>query len=329
MKMGFRLGVFLDADSLGRDVSFGRLEPLAENWHFHPSTQPGQTAQRIREADLVITNKVVLDADLLAGCDQLRLVCIAATGTNNIDLAAARIQAVAVTNVTAYATPSVVQHVFALLLNLVNRINEHRQAVLDGNWTAASNFCLLDYPFGELSGKTLGIIGYGELGRAVARVAAAFGMQVLVAQRPGSSLAAEEPALQAAVRLPMDDLLAQSDVVSLHVPLAENTCGLIGAAQLQRMKTSAILINTARGGVVDEAALLQALETSQIAGAALDVLEQEPPPLDNPLLSYQRPNLLITPHVAWASRECRQRMLVEIAANIEAFSRGESRNRVD
>ena len=207
-----------------------------------------------------------------------------------------------------------------MLLVLTTRFNEYTSAVKQGDWGRSKFFCLLDYPIRELAGKTIGIVGYGHLGKAVANIAGAFGMTVLLAKRNIEDERAGRVALQ--------DLLPQVDVLSLHCPLTEETRGMIGADELALMKKDAVLINTARGGLVDEDALLDALETQQIGGAGLDVLEKEPPPAGYPLLKADLPNLVITPHTAWASRESRQRLLDEIALNIESFKAGQTRNRV-
>lgn len=314
--------VFLDLASVDRgDLDLSPLHHAAAPWTTFPQTPPGLTAARIGEAVVAVTNKVVIDSAVLAACPSLRLICIAATGTNNVDLAAARGRGIAVCNVTGYATASVVQHAFALILALTTRLAEHAAAARDGRWAASDLFCVLDFPFRELAGKTLGIVGYGELGRGVARVAEAFGMTVLIAQRPGG------PPQEG--RLPLDELLARSDVVTLHLPLADNTRGLIGARELALMKPDALLIDTARGGIVDEAALVEALRCGRLGGAGVDVLAVEPPRGGNPLLDDPPPNLIVTPHVAWASREARQRLIEEVALNIRAFSEGHERNRVE
>ena len=313
--------VFLDLASVDRgDLDLAAMQRVAAPWAAYPQTPPELTAARIGDATVAVTNKVVIDRTVMTACPGLRLICVAATGTNNVDLVAARELAVAVCNVTGYATPSVVQHVFALMLALTTRLTEHAAAARDGRWAASDMFCLLDFPFRELAGKTLGIVGYGELGRGVARVARAFGMSVLVGQRPGG------PPQEG--RLPLDELLARSDVVTLHVPLAENTRGLIGGRELALMKHDALLIDTARGGIVDETALVAALRAGRLGGAGVDVLAVEPPRGGSPLLDDPPPNLLVTPHVAWASREARQRLIDEVARNIEAFGAGEDRNRV-
>jgi glycerate dehydrogenase len=249
---------------------------------------------------------------------RLRLVCVAATGTNNIDLRAAAERGITVCNVRGYATASVVEHVFMAILALCHRLHEHYDAVQRGDWNRSPAFSLLDYPFLELTGKTLGIVGYGELGRGVAKVANAFGMNTLLAQRPGGPAQPE--------RYPLERLLADSDVISLHCPLTDATRNLIGAAELRKMRRSALLINTARGGIVDEQALAMALRNGDIAGAAVDVLSEEPPRSDNPLLKPGIPNLIVTPHTAWAGIRSRETLVSELAANIRAFLDGTPRN---
>jgi glycerate dehydrogenase len=313
--------VFLDLATVDcGDVDLTPLESAITGWQYHAATSPQETLQRIRGAELVVSNKVILDRAILQQTPELKLICIAATGTNNVDLEAARELGIAVTNVAGYSTPSVVQQVFGLILGLTNRLPEYRSLVSAGAWPQSSMFCLLDHPFRELNGKLLGIVGYGALGRSVARVAEAFGMEVILAQRPGGP--------EREGRMPLDELLRRSDVVSLHCPLTEQTRDLIGAQELALMKPDALLINTARGGIVDEAALAKALQEERIGGAGVDVLAEEPPATDNPLLGLDLPNLIVTPHIAWASRESRQRLLDEIAANIRAFHSGERRNRV-
>lgn len=313
---------FLDRRSLDQDdLDFSLLDHVAPGWQSYAATSPEQVLERVRSAQIVISNKVVLDRAVLEQALKLKLICVAATGTNNIDLDAAQARGIAVCNVTAYATPSVVEHVFALLLCLIRRLPRYAQLAIDGHWRDSEQFCVLDAPITELSGKTLGIVGYGELGQGVARVAQAFGMHVLIAQRPGTKTGSRE-------RLPLMDLLGQCDVLSLHCPLTRDTRNLIGEAELQAMKPGAILINTARGGIVDEPALARALREGWIAAAAVDVLQEEPPRHGNVLLEPDIPNLMVTPHVAWASRESRQRLLNEVANNIRAFLDGTPRNRV-
>ena len=315
------IGVFLDLATVDRgDLDLSGLTEALPQWHFHDATTPAQTEGRTREATVVVSNKVLINQQTIAQADRLKLICVAATGTNNVDLDAAREQDVAVANVAGYATPSVVQHVFSLILALTTRLGEHQQAINDGAWQRSDQFCLLDFPFRELAGKTLGIIGYGELGRAVARLAEAFGMEILLAQRPGG-----EPAPG---RTPLHELLPQADILSLHCPLTEGTQNLIGEQELALMKPDALLINTARGGIVDEEALASSLREGRLGGAGVDVLTREPPAEGNPLLSGDIPNLIVTPHIAWASRESRQRLIDELASNIHAFLRGSRRNRI-
>jgi len=306
-------GVFLDLHSLDRnDLDLSALRATLPEWRFYPASAPEEVAERIATAEVVISNKVMLDETLLAGAPHLKLIAIAATGTNNVDLAAAERLGIRVCNIRRYATPSVVQHVFALLLALVRNLTAYRQAAQDGRWQRSDQFCLLDFPIRELGGLTLGIVGYGELGQAVAEVAEkAFGMRLLIAQRPGG------PAQPG--RLPLQELLPQVDVLSLHCPLSEQTRNLIGERELGLMKPDALLINTARGGIVDETALAAALRAGRLGGAGIDVLATEPPGSDSPLLAGDIPNLIVTPHVAWASREARQRLTDQLAENIRAF----------
>ncbi|MEW8680616.1 MAG: 2-hydroxyacid dehydrogenase [Candidatus Thiodiazotropha endolucinida] len=317
----FNKGVFLDVGSVDPgDIVWSPLKALARHWGWHRATASRQTMERITDAELVISNKVVLDRFHLAACRNLKLICIAATGSNNVDLEAAAEHGIAVTNVTGYATPSVVQHVFSLILSLTTQQQHYQKSVARGDWQRSSHFCLLDYPIRELSGKCMGILGYGELGRGVGRLAKAFGMSVVVAQRPGSGPNPD--------RIPLDKLLPQVDVLTLHVPLAPNTRNLIGARELALMQPHALLINTARGGIVDESALAEALVNGKLGGAGIDVLVTEPPIDGNQLLNPEIPNLIVTPHIAWASHESRQRLVDDVAANIQAFLAGEIRNRV-
>lgn len=303
--------VFLDWGSLDRnDLQRDACHTLPIEWTFHVQTGTAQLAARLADAEIVISNKVVLDAAALAGASRLKLICVAATGTNNIDLTAARRLAIDVTNVRGYATPSVVQHVFLLILSLLRSSVAYQQAVAGGRWRRSEHFCLLDFPIEELGGKTLGIVGYGELGQAVAQTARHFGMQVLLAQRPGGAAQVG--------RLPLHELLPRVDILSLHCPLNEVTRNLIGPVELALLKSSAILINAARGGIVDEAALLTALLEQRLGGAGIDVLHSEPPRAGNPLLEAKLPNLIVTPHIAWATRQARQRLLDGVLANIRA-----------
>jgi glycerate dehydrogenase len=314
-------GVFLDIDTIDRgDLELESLFATLPEWTPYPGTAAAEVNRRIRDATVVVSNKVLLDRDILLAAKHLKLVCIAATGTNNIDLETAGTRNISVCNVTGYATPSVVEHVFAQILILNRQLYAYRDAVARGRWQQADGFCLLDFPIRELNGLVLGIIGYGELGRAVARMGEAFGMQVLIAEHAGAT--------PRQGRVPLETLLAQSHVVSLHCPLTDATRNLIGAAELGQMRRDAVLINTARGGIVDEGALLHALQTGRIAGAAVDVLSEEPPRHGNPLLEAALPNLVVTPHIAWASVNARQRLIDEITCNIQAWLAGSARNLV-
>jgi glycerate dehydrogenase len=317
-------GVFLDTATMNpEELDTGALEQSGLEWCFHDVTAPEQLGDRITGASVVVTNKVVLDRRVIESADDLRLICVSATGTNNVDLEAAREKGIPVCNVTGYATDSVAQHTLALILGLATRWHRYNADVRAGAWSDSPVFCMMHHPVMELAGKTLGIIGYGTLGRAVSRLGQALGMKVLVCAslRPGAT---ETPG-----RTPLSTLLAESDVVSLHCPQTPETERLINAETLAQMKSGALLVNTARGGLVDPAALLSALESGQLAGVALDVLEREPPPADHPLLRAKPENLIITPHNAWVSRECRQRLLDGVAANIRAWEAGRLTNCVN
>lgn len=307
--------VFLDWRSLDQDdLDPTPLKVVVDELVFYPSSDPDEARRRSDGSVVLISNKVRVGPDVLDAASALRLVCVAATGTNNVDLEATRARGVVVSNVRAYGTASVVQHVFSLMIALNNRLLDYHEAVVHGQWQRSSQFCLLDYPIREIAGKTLGIVGFGELGQGVARIAEAFGMRVLVARRGPDDA---RPG-----RLSLHELLAEVDVLSLHCPLTEQNRNLIGSRELALMKPTAMLINTARGGLVDEAALAASLREGRLAGAAVDVLSQEPPTDDNPLLQPGLPNVIVTPHIAWASREARQRIVDQLAENIAAFRRG-------
>ncbi len=314
-------GVLLDRDSIDRgDIEFETLHSTLAEWELHDATAPEEVAERIAGAQVVISNKVPLTAAAMDAAPQLKLIVVAATGTNNVDLEAARQRGITVSNVRAYATPAVVQHVFSLLLSLVTHMPQYAEAVRVGQWQRSKQFCLLDFSLHEIAGRTMGIVGYGELGQAVAHVAECFGMKVLVAQRPGG---APRPG-----RVPLDELLPQVGVLSLHCPLTPETKGLIDARALDLMENQAILINTARGSIVDEQALADALRAGKLGGAGIDVLAEEPPVHGSPLLDPDIPNLIVTPHVAWASQESRQRLVNEVAHNVRGFLVGKPRNEV-
>jgi glycerate dehydrogenase len=287
---------------------------------YYDSTPPEKLYNRIRGAEIIITNKCKLSADSLKHAPLLRYVCAAATGFNHIDIDAADHKGIAVSNIRDYATPSVVQHVYALILSLSTRLMDYHSAIKDGAWQRSENFCLLDYPIEEVSGKTLGIIGYGTLGQAVAKVAPALGMEVLICQHLHSG--AESG------RLELEELLSTADIISLHLPLNEKTTRLIGEREISLMKPGSLLINTSRGGIVDEKALADALKLKHIGGAGIDVLAAEPPVDGSPLLEVNIPNLIITPHTAWASRQSRQRLVDQVADNIRSFLAGDIAYRV-
>ncbi|HET7314463.1 D-2-hydroxyacid dehydrogenase [Salinisphaera sp.] len=313
---------FLDAGSVGDRLDWSRLEAAVEDWRWYHATSDDQVRKRIAEVDVIVTNKVVIDRRALEAAPDLKLICLTATGYNNIDIEAAAERGIPVINVTGYATPAVSQHVLALMLAFATRWHDYDAAVAGGAWQRSEFFCMLDYPIEELAGATLGIVGYGELGAAVAGLARAFGMDVLIAERPGAESVR-------ARRVAFEDVLAQSDYLSLHCPLTERTRNLIDHSALARMKNTAIVINTARGGVIDSAALIDALENGAIAGAAVDVLDREPPRDGHPLIDRKPANLIITPHTAWASRAARQRSIDAVAANIAAFRAGDDSARIN
>ena len=308
--------VFLDSETLGDDVDFDGMRAAVDSLVCHPRTAPSDLAERLVGFDVVISNKVVIGREHLQALDSVPgLICVAATGTNNIDLQACADQKVTVSNARAYGTDSVAQHALGLMLALSSRLPDYQTAVRRGDWQQAAQFCLLDYPVRELAGLTLGIVGYGTLGQRVARLGEAFGMRVMIAERPGRQDTREG-------RVALDELLPQADVLSLHCPLTEQTRKLLGAQQIARMKPDALLINTARGGLVDETALADALRGGRLGGAGFDVLTEEPPRQGNVLLDPDIPNLIVTPHTAWASREARQRICDQVAENIRAWRDG-------
>lgn len=310
--------VFLDRASLD-----ARLRPpgFAHEWVDYPNSAAHEIVERLREATIAITNKVPLRCEALERLPALRFIAVAATGTNNVDLDCCRQRGIVVSNVRDYAVHAVPEHVFMLILALRRNLLAYRDDVRRGLWQRAEQFCLRHHPIHDLAGATLGIVGFGTLGQAVARLGAAFGMRVLVAEHKGAELLRDG-------RTAFETVLEQSDVLSLHCPLRPETHSLIGAEELARMKPSAILINTARGGLVDEQSLADALRRGRLGGAGLDVLSAEPPHAGNPLLALDSPTLIITPHNAWASREAQQALADQLIENIEAFARGEPRNQV-
>jgi glycerate dehydrogenase len=313
--------VFLDYETVSNgDLDTSGLTRVIPELLFFGSTDDAQIAGRIDDAEIVLLNKSALTRDRLFAAKRLKLIALAATGTDNVDLAAARERGIGVCNVRGYCSQSVMQQVWAMILGLTQHIHEYTELAKNGSWVRNEVLTVLAYPIRELSGRTFGIVGWGELGRAAAKAAQAFGMHVVIANRPGGARESE--------RLDLDRLLATSDVVSLHCPLTPATRGMIGARELALMKPDALLINTARGGLIDGHALASALKARRLGGAGIDVLPQEPPVDGDPLLDPDIPNLLLTPHVAWAAREARQRCLDEMAANIQDFLSGGRRARV-
>ena len=308
--------VFLDYESLDQhDLDLSALEASFDTLSLYPSTSQAQLLERVQHADVIISNKVIVDAATIQQCPNLKLILISATGTNNIDLIQARAQGIVVCNCQGYGTSAVAQHTLTLMLALATSLLQYDRAVQQGQWNKSPIFCLLDFPIVELEGKTLGILGYGELGQAVAKLAEAFGMKVLVGSLPNRPSDSS--------RIPFAALLPQVDFLSLHCPLTEDTRDLIDAKAFDAMKPSAFLINCARGGIVNEQALADALVQGKIAGAATDVLTVEPPKEGNVLLDSHLPNLIVTPHSAWGSVDARQRIVKQMVENAEAFKAGQ------
>lgn len=306
--------VILDKASLDKeDLDFSELSKLSVDCDIYEQTSVSETGERVKGAEIIISNKVFISKDVIDSAQNLKLICIAATGTNNVDLDYAEEKGVQVCNVRGYGTNSVTQHVFTALLMLMRSIPQYQRAIKNGDWQKSKEFCLLDYPIEDLTNKTFGIIGYGELGKGVAKIAEAFGMRVIVAAHNKTETLAT---------FPLSELLSQSDVVSIHCPLTAETENLIDTKELLMMKPNAILINMARGGIVNERALAEALINKKIAGAAIDVLVKEPPESGSPLLQLNLPNLIITPHIAWASRTARQTVLNQVIQNIQNYISG-------
>ena len=312
---------FLDYGTVSNgDLDTTSLLRSAPEIRFYPSTTESQLGERIADAQIVLINKLELTRERLEGARKLELIAIAGTGTDDVDLAAAEERGIAVCNVRGYCTASVVQHAWALILSLTQHLGQYARLATDGSWVETEKYAVLANPSRELSGRVLGIVGWGTLGRGVAAVGEAFGMRSLACNRPGAP--------PRSGRVSLDELLATADIVSLHCPSTAATRGLIGARELGLMKADALLINTARGALVDGAALANALRAGRLGGAGVDVLSQEPPSDGDPLLAPDIPNLIVTPHIAWAARESRQRCIDEMAANIADFRRGGRRGRV-
>jgi glycerate dehydrogenase len=316
--------VFLDAATYG-DIA---LDRFTRRWDcaVHQVTHLGDTAQRLAGRSIAVTNKVVIDKAILHSpqARDLKLIAVAATGTDIIDRDEAHNRGVKVCNVPGYATQSVAQFTMALILELATRAGRYGNAVKMGEWEKSPVFSLLAFPAIELSGKKLGIVGYGSIGKAVAEMARGFGMEILVAARPGVTGAMPQG------RVELAQLLRAADIVSLHCPLTPETRNLINPQTLALMKPTSFLVNTARGALVEETALIAALRNRQITAAALDVIPMEPPPADQPIVraAKELDNLIVTPHTAWSAREARERLLREVEENIAAFLEGRDRNRV-
>lgn len=312
----------LDALTLGKDIDLSPINTCGEVVSYE-TTKPHEVEERVKDAEVIISNKVVLNESNLSTATNVKLIAVAATGYNNVDLDYARQRGIAVTNVAGYSTQSVTQHTFAMLFYLMEQLKSYDEYVKSGEYKKSEIFTHIAWPFYELHKKTLGIIGLGAIGQAVAKVAEAFGMRVIYYSTSGKH---DHPVYE---RVSLEKLLEESDVVSIHAPLNENTKGLINAQTIKQMKQSAYLLNLGRGGIVVEEDLIEALNQNQIAGAALDVLVKEPMDENHPISKLKVPNkLLITPHIAWASIEARGTLVAEIIRNIEAYKQGESRNRI-
>ncbi|MDK2124297.1 D-2-hydroxyacid dehydrogenase [Parachitinimonas caeni] len=310
--------VFLDRASLPVAL---RQPDFPHIWREHASTQPDELLQHAGHASILISNKVRLDAAALAELPHLKLIAVAATGYNMIDVASCRERGIAVCNIRGYADNTVPEHALMLMLALRRQLPAYRADLQQGAWQRASQFCHFGAPVRDLHGATLALIGSGLLGEGVARLARAFGMRILLVERRGAATVRDGYTR-------FEQALAEADVISLHCPLTDSTRNLIGEAELALMKPEAILINTARGGLIDETALLKALQAGQLGGAGLDVLIAEPPTEGNPLLDARLPNLIITPHIAWASRQAMEALAEQLIGNIEAFMAGQPRNLV-
>jgi len=304
--------VFLDRATLSVPL---RQPGFSHDWRDYSTTKTNQATERLKGATIAIINKVPLRADTLAQLPDLKLIALAATGSDCVDKDYCRAHGIAVCNIRDYATDSVPEHVLALIFALRRSLVAYDRDLRRGKWQSIDQFCYFDHPIRGIAGSVLGIVGHGTLGRALADRARALGMEVIATgSKPGPGL------------VELDELLARSDVISLHCPLTEATRSLINAERLARMKPTAILINTARGPLIDEAALAEALKAGTIAGAGIDVLSEEPPRNGNILLDLDLPNLIVTPHIAWASEPAQQRLAEQLIGNMEAFAAGHPRN---
>jgi glycerate dehydrogenase len=310
--------VFLDRDSLKANV---RRPSFAHAWQEYPGSQATDVPARLRGATVAITNKVPLRAAALQQVPTLKMIAVAATGYDVVDIDYCKAHQIAVANIRNYAVHTVPEHTFALILALRRNLLAYREDVVRGRWGQVDQFCFFDHPIRDLHGATLGLIGEGALGQATANIGRAFGMKVLFADHP-------PPKAPAVEFTPLDEVLRTSDVITMHAPLTPESRNMIGINELRKMKRSAILINAARGGLVDEQALVQALKENLIAGAGFDVLTKEPPKEGNPLLDLRLPNLIVTPHVAWASDGAMQFLADQLIDNVEAFIAGKPQHLV-
>ncbi len=310
--------VFLDASTCIADI---RRPKFDHNWKEYPATSTGQAVERLKDATIAITNKVQLQRETLERLPNLKMVAVAATGTDNVDIEYCREHGIVASNIRDYSVHTVPEHVFMLMLALRRNLLAFHADVRSGAWQASSQFCLFTHPLNDLHGTTLGIVGRGAIGKSVEQIARAFGMQVLFAEHKGTS--ETRPGYCA-----FDTVLRDSDVITLHLPLNAQTRHLISTAEFALMKPSALLINTARGGLVDETALLEALRAGRIGGAGFDVLGKEPPREGNPLLELDLPNFILTPHIAWSGRAAMQALADQLIDNIDAYAAGSPRNRV-
>ena len=308
--------VFLDRASVIADI---RSPAFVHLWEEFPATTSSQTAERLRNATIAIANKVQLQRDVLEKLLQLKMIAVAATGVNNIDVECCRERGIVVSNIRNYSVDTVPEHVFMLMLALRRNLVAFRTDLQNGEWQRADQFCLFTHPVRDLHGSTLGIIGHGAIGKAVEKIALAFGMKVLIAERKGA--VEIRPGYT-----PFEQVLHLSDVISLHLAMTPQTRHLISTAEFALMQPGVLLINTARGGLVDEAALLEALQAGRIGGAGFDVLEKEPPRDGHPLLDLNLPNFILTPHIAWTSRQAMQILADQLIDNIEAFVAGRPQN---
>ena len=310
--------VFLDRSTLRANVRRPAFEHV---WNDHSTTAAAEILSRLGDATIAITNKVPLRAETLSKLPKLKMIAVAATGYDVIDIDYCKVHGIAVANIRNYAVHTVPEHAFALILALRRNLLAYRRDVENGVWQQAEQFCFFNHPIGDLFGATIGILGEGAIGQGTAKIARGFGMRVLFADHA-------PPKAPGVEFTPLDQVLAESDVISLHCPLTSESRNMIGPEQFRKMKKTALLINTARGGLVDEAALVRALDEGLIAGAGFDVLTKEPPKEGNPLLEIRRPNFILTPHVAWASDNAMQFLADQLIDNIEAFVNGKPQNLV-